>query len=101
VEVGFGGKNHGAGTRTVIAAFGYGVMESAVGAESAGAALGDEVVGGTQNFEIVQVIEHGDSLALQLPEDGRRQVVVDAANVGEVGRKSARQLRMARRADGE
>jgi hypothetical protein len=48
------------------------VVEGAVLAQIAGAASGDKVVGGAQHLEIVEVIEHGDALALELPKNGGR-----------------------------
>ena len=53
VQVCFGGENHRAGTRAGIAAFGGGVVESAVAAEFAGTPIGDKIVGWAQNLEVI------------------------------------------------
>ncbi len=87
VQVGLGGKNRRAGTRPGVATLCGSVVKSAVTAEFASAAIGDKIVGGAQDLEIVQVVEHGDPLALQFPKNRGRQVVVDAANVRQIGRE--------------
>jgi len=46
--------------------------------------MGNKIVGWTQNLEIVDVIEHWDSLMFQFPENRWRQMVIDAANVGQI-----------------
>ena len=58
-----------------------------MGAEFAGVSIGDAIVGWTQDLEIVEMVKDRDALTLQFPENRGREVVVDAANVGEVGRK--------------
>jgi hypothetical protein len=72
VQVCFGCKNHCARTRAGIATLRGGVVESALTAEFAGTPMGDKIVGGAHNLEIVQVVEHGDPLALQFPKNRGR-----------------------------
>jgi hypothetical protein len=72
VQVCFGGKHHRARTRAGIATFGSGVVESAVTAKFAGTPIGDKIVGWAQNLEVVQMVEHGDPLALQFPKNRGR-----------------------------
>ena len=85
VEVGFGGEDDGTGARTRVTALGDDAVKSAVAAGFADFALGHEVIGGAEHFEIVEVINNGDAAALEFPEDGGREVMIDTADVGEVG----------------
>jgi hypothetical protein len=70
VQVGFGGKNHRAGTRSAVAAFCGGVVESAMTAEFAGAGIGNKIVGWAKNLEVVQVVERGSADVLA-PKESR------------------------------
>src|SRR3977135_4744365 len=56
-------------------------------AQFAGSSMCHKVVVRTQHLEVVQVIDDGDALPLQFPKNRRREVMVDSANVGEIGCK--------------
>ena len=71
MQVCLGREYQCAGTRAGIAPFGDSVMESSVAAEFAGTSIGDQIVGWTQNFEIVEVVEHGNPLAFEFPQNRR------------------------------
>ena len=45
------------------------------------------VVGGTDQFQVIDVIKNGDTLTMELPQNRRREVVVDVANMCHVGPK--------------
>ncbi|MGE5737092.1 MAG: hypothetical protein ACM34E_18505, partial [Acidobacteriota bacterium] len=48
-------------------------------------AVRNQVVGGTDQFQVVDVIKNGDTLTVELPQNRRREVVVDVANMCHVG----------------
>src|ERR1039458_7327267 len=46
-----------------------------------------EIVVRAQELEIVEVIEHGDGAPLEFPQDGGRQMMIDASDVGQIRRE--------------
>src|ERR1700740_3302278 len=44
----------------------------------------NQIVAGAQDLEIVQVIQDRNSLLLQLPQDGRRQMMIDISHMSYV-----------------
>ena len=87
VKVGFGGEHDGAGARAGITVLSDDVGEGALFASGAGFAVRDAVVGRAEDLEVVQVVENGDAAALEFPEDRRREMMIDAADVGDVRAK--------------
>src|SRR5947209_12500995 len=50
-------------------------------------AFGDQVVARTNQLEVIYVIQNRDALRAQLPKYRRGQVMIDVANVGNIGPK--------------
>src|SRR5689334_4774437 len=61
--------------------------ESPSPASFACTAVRHQVVGRAYQLEVIQVVEHGDALGFQLPQNGWGQVMIDVAHVGDIRTK--------------
>src|SRR5713226_1086798 len=83
----FGGREkHGRRARPHVTVFRDRVKVIAPEAQFARSSMRHEIVVRTQDLEVVQVIDNGDALSLQFPQNRRRQVMIDSANVGQIRR---------------
>ena len=64
----FGGQQQARGWRVGMASFGDDIPEAAASAFFARVAMRDEIVIGTEDLEVVQVIKDGDRLGAEFPE---------------------------------
>ena len=84
MEVGFGRQNKCARAWARIAPLRDHMVERALPACLASLAVRDEIIGWTQYLEIVQVIQHRNVAPLEFPENRRRQMVIDSADMTQV-----------------
>ena len=69
MSVCFCGQNERRSPSSVVTSFGYDMPKTPAMAALANLSVGDHVVTGTYQFEVVQVVHNWNSLGLQLPKN--------------------------------
>src|ERR1700739_544631 len=83
----FDGENSPGRTSAGITVFRHNVPGAPALASFANFSSRHQIVGWTQQLEIIQVIEHRNATLLQFPKNRRREVMIDFSPIVDIGAK--------------